>query len=116
MFNVCVLFTDEAMFTRDGVFNYHNEHVGARQNPHATRESHFQRKFSLNVWAGIVGDTLLGAHMLPARRTGELHLRFLDKDLPLLLEDVPLDIRGRLWYMHDWASGSLQSCSQRLPG
>jgi hypothetical protein len=29
MFNVCVLFTDEAMFTRDGVFNYHNAHVWA---------------------------------------------------------------------------------------
>jgi hypothetical protein len=45
MFNVCVLFTDEAIFTRDSVFNYHNEHVWARQNPHATRESHFQCKF-----------------------------------------------------------------------
>jgi hypothetical protein len=45
MFTVCVQFTDEAMFTRDGVFNYHNEHVWARQNPHATRESHFQLSF-----------------------------------------------------------------------
>jgi hypothetical protein len=71
---VCVLFTEEAMFTRDDVFNYHNEHVGARQNPHATRESHFQRKFSVKVLAEIVGDTLLGPHMLPARLTGELHL------------------------------------------
>jgi hypothetical protein len=98
------------------LFNYHNEHVWARQNPHATKESHFQRKFSVNVWAEIVGDTLLGPHMLPARLTGELYLRFLDNDLPLLLEDISLDIRGRMWYMHDGASGSLQPCSQMLPG
>jgi hypothetical protein len=103
VFNVSVLFTDEAMFTRESVFNYHNEHVWAGQNAHAARKSHLQRNFSVNLWAGIVGGTLFGPHMLPARLTGELYLRFLDNDLPLLLENVPLDIRGRMWYMHDGA-------------
>jgi hypothetical protein len=29
-----VLWTDEALFTRDGVFNRHNEHYYAQENPH----------------------------------------------------------------------------------
>jgi hypothetical protein len=54
-----VLFTDEVGFTRDGVFNFHG-HVWAKINPRATRETSFQHRFSINVWAGIVGDRLIG--------------------------------------------------------
>lgn len=49
--------------------------------------------------------------MLSARLTGEFYLRFLDNDLPFILEDVPLDIGGLMC-----SGGSLQPCSQRLHG
>jgi hypothetical protein len=55
----CVLWTDEAGFTRDGVMNLHNLHVWAEENSHPTRSSSFQHRFSVNVWAGIVDDHLI---------------------------------------------------------
>lgn len=49
-----VLFTDEASFTREGIFNTRNNHVWAFENPHAIVQRKFQQKFSVNVWAGII--------------------------------------------------------------
>jgi hypothetical protein len=53
------------------------------------------------VWAGIVGDCLVGPHVLPHRLTGNHYRDFLLHNLPNLLEDVPLAVRARMWYMHD---------------
>jgi len=51
-----VLFTDEATFTREGVFNNNNNHQWSYENPHATHTHGHQQRFSVNLWAGIVGD------------------------------------------------------------
>jgi len=45
-----IMFTDEAQFNRDGVTNTTNSHVWGDANPHATVESNFQQRFSVNVW------------------------------------------------------------------
>ena len=37
-----ILFTEEAGFTRDGIFNYHNIHVWCDVNPHAIHEAQYQ--------------------------------------------------------------------------
>ncbi|KAJ4425631.1 hypothetical protein ANN_27827 [Periplaneta americana] len=39
-FPALVLFTDEAQFTRDGITNFHSQHVWAYENPPATVPSH----------------------------------------------------------------------------
>ncbi|KAJ4432828.1 hypothetical protein ANN_21467 [Periplaneta americana] len=57
-FSALVLFTDEAQFTQDGITNFHNQHVWAYENPRATVPSHHQVRFSLNMWACIIGDRL----------------------------------------------------------
>jgi len=49
-----ILFTDESQFSRDGVNNTHNSHVWADGNPHATVESNFQQRFSVNVWCAVL--------------------------------------------------------------
>lgn len=100
----CILFTDEAGFTKNGIINSHNLHVWAYENPHATITSRYQHQFpSINLWAGIVGNRLLGPFVLPQRLNGEFYLQFLQNDLPVLLEDVPLLTRQNLWFMHDGA-------------
>jgi hypothetical protein len=33
-----ILWSDKAAFTREGVFNSHNSHLWAQNNPHVTRE------------------------------------------------------------------------------
>jgi hypothetical protein len=52
-----VLTTDEAGFTRDGVFNAHNTHIWSEENLHQIRERGFQQRFSINMWAGIIGES-----------------------------------------------------------
>ena len=59
-----ILWTDESTFTRDGVFNCRNEHTWAEENPRAIKETHNQKKFSVNVWAGILGNRLIGTYSL----------------------------------------------------
>ena len=56
----CVLFTDEAYFTRERIYNSRNSHVWCMENPHATIVRSHQNRFCVNVWAGTVDDFLLG--------------------------------------------------------
>jgi hypothetical protein len=52
----------------------------------------------------IIGDVLVGPHVLPQWLTGNSYRHFLENDLPTLLEDLPLAIRAHMWFMHDGAS------------
>jgi hypothetical protein len=85
-----VLFTDEACFSRDDIINIHNQHQWAEENPHGVIHSRHQQQFSINVLAGIVGDCVVGPHVLPHWPTGNLYRYFPLRDLPKLLENVPL--------------------------
>ena len=44
-----LLLTDEAMFTRDGVFNFHNVRIWTHANPHAIRQANVDE-----LWERIV--------------------------------------------------------------
>jgi hypothetical protein len=99
-----ILWTDEATFTRDGVFNYHNNHYWAVQNPRLFRSSRHQHKFSVNVWAGIIGSHLLGPCILPHRLNHQNFLNFLNNDFVNLLEDIPLAILRNMWLQLDGAT------------
>lgn len=77
-----ILWTDESKFTREGIFNQHNLHRWESQNPRATREASHQHKFSVNVWAGVIGRDLIGPYYLPDTLNGENYLDFLMNDLP----------------------------------
>jgi len=102
-----LLFTDEAMFTWDGIFYFHNMHIWIHANPHAILEARHQNTFSINVWAGIVGDRVIGPVRLPERLTGPTYREFLERlkrgILPDVLDDVPLQLRVGIWFMHDGA-------------
>lgn len=62
-FAASVFFTDEAAFSLEDVVKIHNLHHWADENPHDSHAS--QRKFTLNIWAGIVEGSLLGLYILP---------------------------------------------------
>ena len=86
-----ILFTDEAQFNSYSVNNTHNSHVWADEHHHATVESNFQLRFSVSVWCAVLGVQLIGPFILEGRLTGEAYLKFLQEELPGLLEDVPLN-------------------------
>lgn len=96
-----VLFSDESSFTNHGTVNRHNMHYWSIENPHWLREVEHQRQWSVNVWCGIVGDKLVGPYFIEGNLNGEKYRDFLQNQLPLLLEDVPLDVRQQMWFQHD---------------
>lgn len=97
-----IMFSDESSFTREGIFNSRNSHVWAQVNPHATYTHAQQRKFRVNMWAGIIDDQIM-IYMLPAHLNGQIYLIFLQEVLPELLENVALGIRRQMWLQHDGA-------------
>ncbi|GBN55373.1 hypothetical protein AVEN_218176-1 [Araneus ventricosus] len=54
-FSAHVLFTDESTFTREDISKTYNIHVWASSNPYGTRPHAYQKRFSVNVSAGILG-------------------------------------------------------------
>lgn len=98
-----VLFTDESTFHKNGHVNRHNMHYYSNVNPHFRRSFDMQHRWSINVWGGILGDRVIGPHFFEERLTGEVYLQFLTDTLPILLEDVPLNIRRDMWFQHDGA-------------
>jgi len=77
-----ILFTDEAQFNLDSVNNTHNFHVWTDENHHATMESKFHLRFSVNVWCAVLEDQLIGHFILEGHLTEEAYLRFLQEELP----------------------------------
>lgn len=90
-----ILYTDESTFTREGVFNIHNMHHWAQENPNVIRESSFQRRFHVNVWMGVIGNKLIGPHIFQGNLTGQGYLDFLQHDLPTFLDELDLDHHQR---------------------
>ena len=57
----------------------------------------------VNVWAGKVGKPLIGPYIFADTLTGDTYNAFLQHTLPLLLENVPLNVRRRMWFQQDGA-------------
>ena len=50
-----------------------------------------------------LADQRIGPSVLEVRLTGEAYLRFLQEELPRILEDVTLNKQGRMYFQHDGA-------------
>lgn len=72
-------FTDESLFTRDGIFNSRNTHEWIEETSHSVHRTSNQRRFHLNVY------------ILPARLSGNNYLIFLQEVLSDLLVVIPLE-------------------------
>ena len=66
-------------------------------------EGNLQLRFSVNVCCAVLDDQLIGPFILEGRLTGKAYLRFLQEELPRLLEDVSLNKQGRMYFRHDGA-------------
>ncbi|KAL6416439.1 hypothetical protein ACFW04_013468 [Cataglyphis niger] len=97
-----VIFSDESLFTQEGIFNVHNIHFWSEENPRVTRLRNFQTRWKINVWAGIMGTEIL-AVILPDVLTGRTYVDFLTENLPDFLEDVPLFEKNEIVFQQDGA-------------
>nr|XP_034190457.1 uncharacterized protein LOC117608861 isoform X2 [Osmia lignaria] len=98
-----ILWTDEALFTREGCINAHNSHMWNDENPIAIRPHAAQDRWSVNLCAGICDDFVVGPYILPARLDGTTYKNFLEHALPDLLEEIPCEVRMSMYFQHDGA-------------
>ena len=99
-----ILWSDESIFTRDGINNFHNNHVWSLENPHAVRVRNFQHRLSINIWCGIFEGRLLPLLVLPHRLNANSYLEILENQVEDMLDNtIPLNLRNRMWFQHDGA-------------
>lgn len=101
------MWTDEASFTRKGITNFRNLHLWMAENPHAVRPSSFQHEFSVNVWAAMIDDQLIGPIELPRNLNGQRFLEFLTNEFWEALSELPLTYRRHMWLQLDGAPPTL---------
>lgn len=103
--DVPILWSDEKTFSREGIFNPRNSHHWAEKgaNPHERYIRGYQDKFTVNTWAGLIGQRLIGPFVLPARMNAANYLVFLQQVLEDHLDDLPLDVWNAMWFQHDGA-------------
>ncbi|EFN72613.1 hypothetical protein EAG_02153, partial [Camponotus floridanus] len=98
-----ILWTDESTFIPNDVFNSRNCLHWAEENPHLVRQGAFQFRWSINVWAEIIGNQIIGPYFLPPRLNSEIYADYLQNTLVELLENVAFHVRTRMIYQYDRA-------------
>lgn len=98
-----VLFSDESSFHNNGLVNRHNFHYYSDENPRFFRTLDRQHRWCVNVWGGIIGTQVVGPFFFDGHLNGAMFLRFLRDNLPVLLENIPLNIRKGMWLQLDGA-------------
>lgn len=72
-----ILFTDECSLSNSNILNPQNARIWAYRNPHAMVQWFNQGRFVINVWAGIIGNNIVGPIYLPSRLTSSAYVRYL---------------------------------------
>lgn len=98
-----ILWTDESYFSNCGLFNRHNEHYWAQENPHIVIPRRNQVRFGFSVFCGIMGNRLLGPIIFDGTLTAQRYLEILQTTLEDLLDDLPLAQNMQIWYQQDGA-------------
>ena len=65
------------------------------------------------MWAGIIGDRLVGPHVLVNRLTGQAYTNSLENTIPHVLEDTPLINRQHIHFLHDGAPAHFSRTARR---
>lgn len=68
-----IIWTDECKFTKNGVFNRHNSHYWADNNPVLVRETYFQDAWSFNVFCAIRNSEIICTYIYDENLNGELN-------------------------------------------
>ncbi|KAG4067602.1 hypothetical protein HA402_005374 [Bradysia odoriphaga] len=76
-----VCFSDESTFHLTGYVNRHNCRYWSTENPHVFREEHTQFPVKKNVWAGILGDDIIGPFYIEGNLTGPKYLELLENEI-----------------------------------
>lgn len=83
-----ILFSDECTFYINGEVNRHNCRYWCEQNPHVMHESHQQTTSKVNLWCGIIGNSIIGPFVLEGNLNSEKYLQLLQDEVGPALTEV----------------------------
>lgn len=99
-----IIWSDESSFGNQGGPNRQNTRHWSQTNTHEIIETKDQRKYSINVWCGLVDDQLLGPHFLDGTLTGDKYLYFLKHKFRQMVRNLPHHMdRKKLIFHQDGA-------------
>jgi hypothetical protein len=98
-----ILWSDECTFSNNGVFNRHNHRHWARENPHITVQTHFQRRFHINVCCGLFGDRLVGHFVIEGKLNAQKYFQIL-LYVENFVEELPLAQYNRMYFQQPGAT------------
>lgn len=104
-----VMFSDECTFSLSGHANRQNCRYWSTENPHWMREEHTQYPVKVNVWAGIVGNHIIGPFFIEGNLNGDRYLALLQNDVIPTLANLypdpgnPQVPMNTIWFQQDGA-------------
>lgn len=99
-----IVFSDESTFTLTGEVNRHNCRYWADRNPHWSVEAHTQYPQKVNVWAGILNDTIIGPFFIEGNLTGIKYGDMLQDQIVPRIREIAGDNFDHTWYQQDGAA------------
>lgn len=84
------------------MWNRRNVHYWSAENPHWAKETGHQYRWSLNVWAGIIDETIIGPVFIDGTLNSDKYLMLLNEHVVTFLNGLPVG-RAEIWYQQDGA-------------
>jgi hypothetical protein len=97
-----IIWTDEAKFSREGIFNRRNQHFWANENPHVVKVMVFQEKFSFNVFC-LLKDNQIAFYIYDESLNSNKYLQILRSVVEDFVENLTLEDYRTCWFQLDGA-------------
>lgn len=95
-----ILFTDESSFSLHGHHNPSVARYWSRENKHLSVPLRTQYPQKVNVWAGILGDNIVGPFFINGNLNGERYLQLLQQDIIPAVQNLNVNF-DEIWFQQD---------------
>lgn len=91
--------TDKFHYTNVGLPCHQNEWHWSDSNPDWNINLPIQHRWKVNVWIGIIGRWVISPYFFEGALNIKTYTTILENDLPVMMKQVPLDIRRRIYWI-----------------
>lgn len=95
-----ILFTDETSFSLHGSHNSQVTGYWSKENRHLNSQTHTQYPQKLNVWAGILNNTVVGPFFIDGMLNAYKYLNMLNNDIIPTVHNANVNFED-IWYQQD---------------
>lgn len=96
-----ILFTDECSFPLHGHHNPSVTRYWSRENLHLSVAERTQFPQKLNVWAGILGDHIVGPFFINGNLNAETYLNLIQNEILPAVQNLPNINLNQVWFQQD---------------